>query len=149
MQPTEIKVDRVCAFTDGVYAIVITLLVLELKPPHAPGLDDRALLADLGKQLHTFVAYGISFLVVGALWWWHHTTFRRVEHCDDRTLALNLAHVFFVTLLPFTAALVGRYPGDGIAILLFGIGLALSALSLAGLIGQLAARRAGAAATTA
>lgn len=125
--------DRLCAFTDGVYAIVITLLVLELKPPHVAGLDDRQLLEDLGKQVHTFVAYLLSFVVVGALWWWHHTTFADVELRGDRTIVLNLAHILAVTLLPFTAALAGRYAGDGIAVALFGTSLLLSAVSLAAL----------------
>jgi len=113
--------ERICAFTDGVYAIVITLLVLELKAPEVPGLTDEQLLADLMKQSRVFLAYFISFFVVAWLWFRHHGIFRALERSNNVVILLNFIHLLFVSLIPYTTSLAGRYSQDQLSvILLFG-----------------------------
>jgi uncharacterized membrane protein len=121
---------RLSALTDGVYAIVITLLVLDLHAPETPGLTEEQLLADLQEQIPNFIAYLISFFVVAYLWMSNHWILKPLEKCDYKTFWLNFAHLLFLTLIPFTASLVGRYQQDTIAVILFSASLGLAAFSL-------------------
>ncbi len=122
---------RLNALTDGVYAIVITLLVLDLHAPETPGLVDRQLLVDLHEQTPNFVAYLISFFVAALLWIKNHWILKPLEKCDYKTFWLNFAHLLFVSLIPFTASLIGRYEQDALAVILFSGSLGLASLSLA------------------
>jgi uncharacterized membrane protein len=119
--------ERICAFTDGVYAIVITLLVLELKAPEVPGLTNEQVFADLVKQSRVFLAYFISFFVVGWLWFRHHGIFKALEKSDNVVIFVNFIHLLFVSLIPYTASVAGRYAHDQLAVLMFfgNIGLSL------------------------
>lgn len=122
--------ERLCAFTDGVYAIVITLLVLELKAPEVPGMTDEQLLVDLMKQSQSFVAYFISFFVVGLLWFRHHGIFKALEKSNNIVIFLNFIHLLFVSLIPYTASVAGRYEQEQLAVLMFFGNIALSGLSV-------------------
>ena len=122
--------ERICAFTDGVYAIVITLLVLELKAPEVPGLTDEQLLTDLMKQGRSFIAYFISFFVTGWLWFRHHGLFRALEKSNNVVIFLNFIHLLFVSLIPYTTSLAGRYHQDELAVILFFANIGLSGLSI-------------------
>ena len=97
-------VHRLIFFTDAVMAIVITLLVLELRPP-TTGLGQAATLAELSGHLR---AFGISFALVGVFWLAHLSTMRRLEHFDWPVALANLLFLFPVSLMPFTSAWVGR-----------------------------------------
>ena len=101
--------ERICAFTDGVYAIVITLLVLELKAPEVPGLTNEPLFVDIMKQSRAFLAYFISFFVVGWLWFRHHGIFKALEKSNNVVIFINFIHLLFVSLIPYTASVAGRY----------------------------------------
>jgi len=122
--------ERICAFTDGVYAIVITLLVLELKAPEVPGLTDEQLFEDLVKQSRVFLAYFISFFVVGWLWFRHHGIFRALEKSNNVVILLNFIHLLFVSLIPYTTSLAGRYKQDQLGVVLFFVNIGLSGLSI-------------------
>ena len=122
--------ERICAFTDGVYAIVITLLVLELKAPEVPGLTDEQLLADLMKQSKVFLAYFISFFVVGWLWFRHHGIFKALEKSNNVVIFLNFIHLLFVSLIPYSASLAGRYHEDQLSVVLFFGNIGLSGLTV-------------------
>jgi len=125
------KVDRLAAITDGVYAIVITLLVLDLKVPEIPGsADNMRLAADLIDQIPNFIAYFISFFVVAVFWMNHRRLFGSLKRCDEKTSLLNLGHILFVTLIPYTTSLIGRYEFDQIAAILFAANIGLASLSL-------------------
>lgn len=124
-------VDRLNALTDGVYAIVVTLLVLDLHTPETPGLNNINLLADLQEQTPNFIAYLISFFVVAFFWVRHNWTLKPVEKCSFRTFMLNFFHLLFVTLVPYTASLVGHYEQDAIAAIFFSGSIGLAAYSLA------------------
>jgi uncharacterized membrane protein len=90
--------ERLKAFSDGVIAIIITIMVLELKPPH--GAD----FAELAKLWPTFLAYLVSFTYVAIYWNNHHHLFTIVETIDGRVLWANIVLLFCLSLMPFATA---------------------------------------------
>src|SRR3954462_6279338 len=93
---------RLEAFSDGVLAIIITIMVLELKVPHGPDL------AALGGLSAVFLSYVLSFLHVGIYWNNHHHLFHAVKHINGAVLWANLHLLFWLSLLPFTTAWMGE-----------------------------------------
>jgi len=89
--------NRVELFSDGVFAIVLTLLVLNLKVPSSHGL---AALRDIGPAL---IVHAATFFLVGVMWVGHHGALARVDKITQRALLFNLLILFWVTLLPFAA----------------------------------------------
>ncbi len=122
--------DRFGALTDGVYAIVLTLLVLDLKVPDAPGLSEAKIVEDLLRQLPNFLSYLISFFVVGTLWVRHHLIFKPLKQVNTVVLGLNFVHLLFVTVTPYTASLFGHYKDDPLVVFLFSGSIGMAALSL-------------------
>ena len=122
--------DRLCAVADGVYAIALTLLVLDLKVPEVRGITNPQLTTDLLQQIPNFVAYVIGFLVVAFFWMNHHRIFQSVTLCDEWALLLNLTHLLFISLTPYAASLIGHYEGDRTATIVFSANLGLASLSL-------------------
>jgi uncharacterized membrane protein len=103
---------RAHGLSDGVFAIAMTLLVLDLKVPDLSHHElDHHLSAALASQGGAYFAYALSFYVVGRLWLGHHRLFRHVTEADERLLRLNLLVLLFVGVLPFPTALLGRYGG--------------------------------------
>ncbi|MCD0481924.1 DUF1211 domain-containing protein [Streptacidiphilus sp. ASG 303] len=101
---------RVEAFSDGVFAIAITLLILEIKvPPHAGDHLWRA----LAQQWPSYAAYVVTFLVIGIMWANHHTVFGYVARVDRTLVFLNLLLLLVVAALPWPAALLAEYLRDG------------------------------------
>jgi uncharacterized membrane protein len=121
--------ERLCALTDGVYAIVLTLLVLDLKPPETAGLSNPELREDLLTQAPNFAAYIIAFLTVGYFWVQHHRLFASLVKCDNKVLIGNLLHLLLISLTPFTASLIGHYHFDRVPSILFSLVLGLASLS--------------------
>lgn len=110
--------DRLLTFTDGVFAIVITILVLELKVPDLrTGVSLRDALSDMRP---TFVAFIISFLLVGMYWVWHRSIFAQVRYVDLNTVWLNLLFLLPVAMIPFGASMLGEFDGDATALHLYG-----------------------------
>lgn len=106
------QLDRISFFTDGVFAIAITLLVIEFKVPVVEHPTDEALwhrLAHMGLLLLGFL---ISFCIVGYYWSVHHRIFGYVEKYTSRLIWLNLMFLFSVVLLPFTSGLLGEYASE-------------------------------------
>lgn len=99
-------VHRLLFFTDAVFAIAMTLLVLELKPPVAESGED--LLAALRAMGGHFTAFTMSFALAGVFWVAHMNTLRKLEHFDWLTVWANLVFLFAVTLIPFSTALLGE-----------------------------------------
>ncbi|MET7669251.1 TMEM175 family protein [Micromonospora luteifusca] len=94
--------DRLAAFSDGVFAIAVTLLVLEIQPPH----DFGHLLRGLGALWPSYLAYALSFLLVGQVWVNHHVMFDRVRHVDRGVLFLNTLLLMVIAFLPFSTSLL-------------------------------------------
>ena len=102
--------ERLVFFSDAVFAIAITLLVIELRLPETGTVTgSRELLAALGALAPRLVSFVVSFVVIGSLWLSHHRFFRMVRASDQGLLLLNLLFLLFVASLPFPTAVVGRY----------------------------------------
>lgn len=104
---------RVEAFSDGVFAIAITLLVLNIRIPEAH--DAAELWHALGAQWPFYFAYVVSFLVIGVMWLNHHTAFSYIARVDRALISLNLLLLMMVAALPFPTALVAQNLGHGSA----------------------------------
>jgi uncharacterized membrane protein len=116
-------VDRVVAFSDGVFAIAITLLVLSIDVPDVPQRKLGDALEDLLPYVFT---YFLSFLVVGLYWLAHHRMFRALERVDRNLLWLNLALLSLVAFLPVPTELLGRYGDTTLATVVYSGTLALA-----------------------
>ena len=106
--------DRFEAFSDGVFAVIITIMVLELRAPQGPRW------ADLGPVFPTFVAYVLSFINVGIYWNNHHHMLRAAVGIDGTSMWLNLHLLFWLSLIPFTTNWVGAYHTDAIPTAVYG-----------------------------
>jgi TMEM175 potassium channel family protein len=94
---------RVEAFSDGVFAIAITLLVLEIRVPESSFHD---LWAGIARQWPAYLAYATSFLTIGGIWLGHHAIFRRLEYANNRIMRLNLLLLMAVAFLPYPTRLL-------------------------------------------
>lgn len=109
-------------FSDGVFAIVVTLLVLELRvPPLQHASDPRELLHAIVGMRHELLSFALSFLFVINLWVSHNLFFKMLTRVDDTILWVNNLFLFFVCFVPFPTAVIGAYPQNPAAIVLFGL----------------------------
>lgn len=131
--------ERLGALADGVFAIVLTLLVLDLKLPAVPAGSEPALLADLEAQVPNLIAWLISFLLVARFWVVHHAIVANLARCHVGTMAWNFVVLALMSLVPFAASLIGTYEFDAVAVLVFAGLMALAGLSI-GLFARHAAR---------
>ena len=115
--------NRLEAFSDGVIAIIITIMVLELRPPH------DASLSALRPLLPVFLSYAMSFLFIGIYWSNHHHLMQAVEHVSGGVLWANLHLLFWLSLTPFVTAWIGDTRFAAWPVALYGIVLLLSAIS--------------------
>ncbi|HKP99898.1 MAG TPA: TMEM175 family protein [Actinomycetes bacterium] len=101
--------NRLEAFSDGVFAIAITLLVIEIRPPELHEGDRLA--QALWAQWPSYVAYLVSFLTIGVIWLNHHRIFDQVARVDGPLLLLNLNLLLWTALIPFPTAVVAEHLG--------------------------------------
>ena len=106
--------------TDGVFAIVMTLIVLQIAIPNGPA---EQLPQNLAKLMPTLLAYALTFVTLGTLWFGNRTQSEFVSKADHPLVWLTLLMLLFVALVPFSAGLIGRYPGSRVAVVLYGIHL--------------------------
>jgi uncharacterized membrane protein len=119
--------ERTVSFSDGVFAIAITLLVLSLHVPklgHGEKLDHA-----LSNLSDNFASYFIGFAVIGLFWVGHHYFFNSLRGFDGRLLWLNLLYLSFIGLLPFSTALLGDFGNDPSALTAYAINVALAGLA--------------------
>ena len=135
----EIEFSRIVAFSDGVFAIAITLLVLNLTIDK--GLSGSELTEELLNNWDNLVAYAISFAVIGRFWIVHHRFFSEVRAFDGRLLGLNLLYLGVVVLIPFSSQVLGDYGGETPSVVVYSVNLA--AVVLVGLGMSVDARRRG------
>ena len=114
------------AFTDGVMAVAITLLVLNLEVPSVPADELGSAMVDL---IPSLVAYLLAFALVGRFWVIHHRLFETLRAFDSRLMTLNLAFLTLIVLVPFATALFDKYTQEPIAAAVLGGILGLAALS--------------------
>lgn len=141
--PDTISKSRIEAFSDGVIAVAITLLVLDLRVPPPGGAGT------LGQQLvglwPNYVAYVISFLAIGIMWVNHHTMLRRLVGVDHSVLVLNLLLLMCIVVLPFTTSLLATYldepSGGHLAAVVYAGSLLVTSVVFLALQGHLLLRR--------
>jgi uncharacterized membrane protein len=114
---------RLEAFSDGVIAILITIMVLELRPPH------DSTLAALRPLWPVFSSYVLSFVYLGIYWSNHHHLLHAAEHVNGRILWANLHLLFWLSLIPFGTAWMGENHFSGWSVGLYGIVLLLAAIA--------------------
>jgi uncharacterized membrane protein len=119
--------ERTVAFSDGVFAIAITLLVLSIDVPTLHG--GETLNHALSNLSDNFVSYFIGFAVIGLFWVGHHYFFDSLRGFDDRLLWLNLLYLSFIGLLPFSTALLGDFGNDRTAVTAYAINVGLAGLA--------------------
>ena len=122
----EIGKNRIEALSDGIFAIVMTLLILELHvpnlPPTAPNVEVTPALLALWPK---FVTYLVTFVSLGVFWIGHHVMYHAIRRADRTLLWLNIFFFMFVSLLPFSTSFLNAFPSAFIAPFFFGANLAL------------------------
>jgi uncharacterized membrane protein len=121
-----VNLERLTFLVDGVVAITITLLVLELRPPES---DTGDLAQGLLALLPRLYIYLIAFYSIANHWVVHQRMFRHITNADTRILWLTILGLLFITLIPATTALIGRFPGEKLAVACFSANSFLHALT--------------------
>lgn len=122
----EVEFGRIVAFSDGVFSIAITLLVLNLGIEK--GLTEGQIDDAVWNLREDLLAYGISFAVIGRFWLVHHRFFSEVEAFDGRLIGLNLLYLGWIVLIPFSSEVLGEYGGTTTAVVIYSVNLALVVL---------------------
>ena len=125
---------RLEAFSDGVIAIIVTIMVLELKAP------SQATPAALFALSPVFLSYALSFLVVAIMWVNHHHLLHSVHRVDGGLLWWNNHLLFWISLIPFSTAFLGDHPREPLAVSVYAANLGFAALGFVALRGAVAAR---------
>jgi uncharacterized membrane protein len=119
--------NRLENFSDGVFAVAVTLLILNVKIPETHNLDNHRLNWKLILSLPHLITFAFSFLVVGVFWVAHHRIFSFVRVLDSTLLWMNILYLLFVTIIPFSASILSENPFLPTAILLYSITLLIIA----------------------
>lgn len=125
------ELGRIVHFSDAVFAIAITLLVLEIRVHE--GLSPEELKDDLVGMWPQYLSYLISFGVIASFWRVNHLVFRYVRAYDGRLITLNLFFLMCVAFLPFSSSLLGEYVGQRIALEIYAGSVAVTGLFLVGM----------------
>ncbi|MFN8287011.1 MAG: TMEM175 family protein [Chitinophagales bacterium] len=121
--------ERTEFFSDAVFAIIITLLVLEIKvPPIKDHTSSDALLDALKEMAPKIISWVVSFFFVAVMWVQHHNVYRMATKIDYGTVWINMLFLLFLSFIPFPTALMGEYPHNRPAVLLFGLVATLASL---------------------
>lgn len=117
---------RVLTFSDALFAIAMTLLVVGIEVPDLSDPDSVGELADaLNDDLGSFISFLISFAVIGRYWFAHHVFCARLAAIDVRLIGFNLIYLLFVAFLPFPTGLLGNYFENPLSIVVYAIAVAL------------------------
>jgi uncharacterized membrane protein len=123
----EVEFSRIVAFSDGVFSIAITLLVLGLELPQH--LTNDEVWNSLWDQREQFLAYGISFAVIARFWLVHHSFFSEVKAFDGRLIGLNMLYLAWIVLIPFSSQVLGEHGGTLAAVVVYSTNLAVVVLT--------------------
>lgn len=119
--------ERLVFFSDAVFAIAMTLLVIDLRIPGTVG-SQQELGAKLLELWPNLLGFTISFFVIGTYWRVHHRQFRYIKRYDEALLSLNFLLLFLIALIPFTTALISNYGQWQLAVVVYDISLGLASL---------------------
>src|SRR6516164_1738115 len=123
MPHSEMTTGRMEAFSDGVIAVIVTIMVLEMHAPAQPTL------AALWKVAPVFISYGLSFLIIAIMWVNHHHMIHVVHKVTARLLWSNLNLLFWMSLVPFVTDFLGKNHREPMAVALYGLDLAFCGVS--------------------
>jgi uncharacterized membrane protein len=127
------SVARLLSLSDGVVAIALTLLVLQLRVPPLHTLADPNSAADLAAQLgdgaNSLISYVISFYIIANFWLIHHRVFRQISGHHEGVAWWNFAFLFTITVMPFTSDLIGSYASNPLAVDIFAFNLLLASVA--------------------
>lgn len=135
-----LEMDRVVNFSDGVFAIAATLLVLSisfslhLKPPDL----DRKLWREFGDALPQIFAYALSFFIITRNWIGHHRMFKMIRRIDGGFIALNVVVLGLIALVPFPTEVYGNYPREPPALIVYLVAISVPSIASAVLFGYAA-----------
>lgn len=124
---TKARVETLC---DGVFAIAMTLMIFNIKVPRLPQHPPVSLVQTLFELWPQFLVYAISFIMLGVYWVGHHNQFHYVRRSDRPLLWLNIMFLMFVSVIPFSTGVLGRYPLERAAVVLYASNLILVGLML-------------------
>lgn len=132
-QGTGLGLERLIFFSDAVFAIVITLLALDIRlPAVAEHLSDAGVVNGLTAIIPKFLAYFLSFFIIGSYWAGHHRQFNLIKRYDRRLLWLNLTLLAFIGLVPFATSLISEHGGTAGTVFYAGV-MAIVGLISAGM----------------
>ncbi|GAB4463810.1 MAG: TMEM175 family protein [Bacteroidales bacterium] len=123
----QIPTSRIEAFSDGVIAIIITVMVFDLKLQEIP--TDKTVWSELIKLTPKFISYAISFLMLSIMWVNHHQLFHQIKHTDRRLLWYSIHLLFWMSIIPFGTNFIGANPLLWQASFSYGIIFFMNALS--------------------
>ncbi|MFK2877834.1 TMEM175 family protein [Rhodanobacter hydrolyticus] len=129
------QLERLTFFSDAVFAIAITLLVIEIHVPHLGVTDDRAFLAALAALCPSIFGFVLSFLVIGALWAAHHRVFGMLAGYGSGVMLPNMLQLMVIAFMPFATALMSANPQSRVAEMFYAATLLLVALTQRWLFG--------------
>jgi len=121
-----VEFSRTLSFTDGLFSIAMTLLIVSVA---VPTISDTNSIHELADALHdlvpNFVSFFISFAVIGRYWVAHHTYFSALARIDRGMISLNLVYLAFIAFLPFPTALLGEYFDNPLSIVIYAVTVAI------------------------
>lgn len=123
IKPDVFPHDRIVLFSDAVFAIAITLLVIEIKIPAHTVVEAHGLGGALDEMIPLFVGYLVSFLVISLFWVGHMKTWKHVTSVTSGMVWLNIFELLFVALMPFTTGMYSEYFGSNLAFSLYCLNL--------------------------
>jgi uncharacterized membrane protein len=126
---SSLSFERILFFSDAVFAIVITLLVLEIKVPHISDHSVKTLHTELAHLIPKVSGFVFSFFVIGLLWFEHHRIFRYINNFNTGLIWRNLIFLLFISFIPFPTALFSEYPWSNTAFLVYTSIFGLAALA--------------------
>ena len=133
----QFQLERLAFFSDAVFAIAITLLVIEVRLPETTPATEQGLAQGLAGLIPQYIGFFVSFFVIGRFWIGHHRVFGRLKRVDDALVWRNLLLLMTIAFLPFPTALVSHYVGTRV-----GVGVYAAWLTLAGVFNLLVERHA-------
>jgi len=131
VRETRVNADRAIAFSDGVFAVAITLLVVDIGVP-SPSSAPDAVATAISDAVPELRSYFIAFALIGLFWYTHHLFFGALSGIDSRLILLNLVYLSFIALMPFPTAIYGDHSSSEPAVAFFA-----GIIAIAGLMGTL------------
>ena len=125
------RTDRIEGLTDGIFAIAMTLLVIDLRLPEVAGsLTDAGMWQALAGLASHFMSYAVSFVILGILWIGHHNQMHYIRKSDRSFLWLNILFFLFISLVPFSASILAAASDLRVSAVFYALNLTLAGLAL-------------------